>query len=275
MRGDIRTVRRVLAGGTCLAARNEALFWAAEYGYLAIVRELLRYGIEIEGLDYFGFTPLMKASGCGHSRVAKVLLDHGAQVNVHSGHGEKSTPLLATALMQAAMAGHLPTVQLLLRWGAETTAKDWSGCTALHRAQHRDSAAITRRLLQHGALVDARDEDGRTPLSWSACEGVPALKNKKRASTDTTGGDRSRMGAPTSAAVLLAFGAEVDARDRHGWTPLITAARWGVTPMVQLLLDAGADPTARNQFGWTSLKWAHREKHQAIAELLLQSGASE
>jgi ankyrin repeat protein len=44
---------------------------------------------------------------------------------------------------------------------------------------------------------------------------------------------------------LLEHGADIDAQDEHGFTPLVTAAGEGHSLLVTLLLDKGADPNRR------------------------------
>ena len=50
-------------------------------------------------------------------------------------------------------------------------------------------------------------------------------------------------------------GANVNAHDLDGWTPLMHAIRFGDLPSVRELLDAGADPQLDDEFGWTA--YAH------------------
>ena len=72
---------------------------------------------------------------------------------------------------------------------------------------------------------------------------------------------------------LLTQGADLEARDLHGQSPLIIAARAGQTRRVELLLEQGADPNAREQWGRTALHWAAREGHASTVQTLLAGGA--
>lgn len=57
------------------------------------------------------------------------------------------------------------------------------------------------------------------------------------------------------ASVLKEYGADsVDWRDRSGWTPLHYAANWGDAAAIRALIEAGADADARNNGGQTPLK---------------------
>ena len=57
---------------------------------------------------------------------------------------------------------------------------------------------------------------------------------------------------------LCEQGADKEARDEDGWTPLRTASYNGHLPVVQYLCDQGADKKARNGIGWTPLDMAVR-----------------
>jgi len=58
--------------------------------------------------------------------------------------------------------------------------------------------------------------------------------------------------------VLIAAGADPDARDGDGCTPLHRAARNGRPGVVAVLLDLGADAAAKDRGGKTALHWASR-----------------
>ena len=71
--------------------------------------------------------------------------------------------------------------------------------------------------------------------------------------------------------MLLGAGAETNARDQKGNTPLHFAASSGEHKLVEVLLAHGADPNAQNDEGKTPLAWAGRE----IEALLKQHGAEQ
>jgi ankyrin repeat protein len=100
-------------------------------------------------------------------------------------------------------------------------------------------------------LVRARGEQDRTPLA-------EAVGSKQVA----------------VAAVLIERGADVNAADAEGVTPLVVAAVLGDAPMVRLLLDAGARVGDQaNVLGLTALHAATRGRNVEVAELLLARGA--
>ena len=71
----------------------------------------------------------------------------------------------------------------------------------------------------------------------------------------------------------MSHGAQVDAKDGHGWTPLHRPASEGEKAIVELLLSYGAQIDSRDDHGWTPLHCAASEGEEAIVELLLQKGA--
>jgi len=77
-----------------------------------------------------------------------------------------------------------------------------------------------------------------------------------------------------SVRLLLAEGAEVDARDEIGKTPLIIAADKGYFPIVQLLIQNGADINAQHNLHWTALMFAAGNGHSAIVKLLVENGVN-
>jgi len=88
------------------------------------------------------------------------------------------------------------------------------------------------RLLAAGSDVNARDDDGKSPLYFAA-----------------------KSGHAEAAEILLARGAQVDAPMKGGYTPLFASAAEGHLSATKLLLDHGANVNARDVNGATPLFW--------------------
>jgi ankyrin repeat protein len=72
---------------------------------------------------------------------------------------------------------------------------------------------------------------------------------------------------------FLSSGADVNAKDSSGWTPLIWACCQGHVQVAKELLDHGADIEAKNRYGETPLHWASRNGHVRVFQALLDHGA--
>ncbi|MFC0503559.1 ankyrin repeat domain-containing protein [Micromonospora costi] len=84
-------------------------------------------------------------------------------------------------------------------------------------------------------------------------------------------------GAVDLVRLLLAAGAAPDTESGHGQegTPLCAAAAWGHTDVVHVLLAHGADPNLREDrgTGYSPLDWALRGGHAQTADVLVAAGA--
>jgi hypothetical protein len=83
-----------------------------------------------------------------------------------------------------------------------------------------------------------------------------------------------KKGYPPIVQAFLAKGANVNAVDDDGGTPLIWAVARGQPEIVRLLLSRGADVLAADTGGMTALKLAERKKLPEIAEILRAAGAA-
>ena len=70
-------------------------------------------------------------------------------------------------LHNAARNGHKEIVELLIAKGADVDAKDEDGWTPLHWAVVNGHEETVELLLANGSDVNAKDNDGETPLDWA------------------------------------------------------------------------------------------------------------
>jgi ankyrin repeat protein len=88
-------------------------------------------------------------------------------------------------------------------------------------------------------------------------------------------GDTEKVQAPEKVQALLTQGADVNAKDKGGFTALMDAAWEGHTDTVQALLAQGADVNAKNKNGDTALMLAKEGGHKEIVHILKEAGAKE
>lgn len=83
----------------------------------------------------------------------------------------------------------------------------------------------------------------------------------------------SRWGSSGVVKKLLAYGADVNANDRYGFTALMYAAMVGNADSVKALIQAGADPSEHNNLGYTALDWAIFNAQSSVIRVLGEVGA--
>ena len=71
-----------------------------------------------------------------------------------------------------------------------------------------------------------------------------------------------------AAEALCAHGAELDARSKYQWTPLMLAAIYGHPKICEMLLALGADPSLKDNKGKTALDYARANNKPECAALL-------
>ena len=150
----------------------------------------------------------------------------------------------------------------------------YAGDTALHLAAACYETDIARALSDAGASVAAANRRGAQPLHY-AVDGGPG---------------NARWNPPAQRRIvlcLLQLGADPNAFDKNGTTPLHRAVRNRCAAAVEALLDGGADPHATNRSGSTAVQLAHwatgrggtgsteaRAQQQDILRLLHAAGAA-
>jgi ankyrin repeat protein len=207
----------VLSTGRVAAAEIHS---AAAAGDLARVQALAAADRAVVNIaDDRSCRPLHWAADAGAVDVASYLLNQGADLEVRDVDGD-------TPLHWAAARGRCSMIELLLARGAKIDARNHQQATPLLYAAMRLQSDAVRLLVARGADVELGNDYGRTPLLYVTREG----------------------GDIPMARLLLELGANVDARDRSGDTPLSLAAWRGFRALVELYLDQGAEvPREGNQ----------------------------
>jgi ankyrin repeat protein len=238
-------------------ARATALHYAAFCGMHDVAAFLIvEHSQDVNARGFFEEAPLHEASRHGHADVARLLLEHGA--DVQSRDDDECTPLLL-----ASKGGHVEVVRVLLEHGADTEVGDQNAWIPLEEALVSGHVELVRVLLEHGAGV--KTGGIRTPLHFAQGEEAARLLLEHGADADaknfwgqTPLHEASENGDVGAARVLLEHGADVNARDSNCATPLhlasgpaLMSSRGGHPDVVRLLLRYNSDIDAQDDKGQT------------------------
>lgn len=156
--GKKDVVNELLASGVELN-----VYEAAGTGQTQRLRELIAADPSLVNSHSFdGFTPLGLSVFFGHPENVNALLEAGADVNLASRESMKVTPLAS-----ASAAGQYEIARVLIEHGANVNARAASDFTPLHESAASGKVEFAKLLLEHGADVNARAADGKTPLDYA------------------------------------------------------------------------------------------------------------
>jgi ankyrin repeat protein len=152
------------------------------------------------------------------AELATVLLAHDATVDGTNG---RETPLLGATSLGAEQVANI-----LIESGADVAATSIFGATSLHWAAYMGLPSTVEKLLQAGALLEARcTEFGATPLFWAAHGFGPR-------------GPENSTGQIAAASVLIGAGAKIDTTNKDGLTAIDCSLRGNSSEMHDLLVHS-------------------------------------
>ena len=231
------------------------LYYSSLCGFSDVVEHLaIKNPQHINALGGKYNFPLLAALVGKHIRVAEILLEHGANVDIRG-------PNERTPLHEA--IPNVGIVQSLLNKGSDVNCRQDDLRTPLHLAAYYGEPKVARVLVDHKADVGSQDNQGRTPLYL-------LLQGTGRYDDDIV--DLARL--------LLEQTTDVNIRttDDSEDTPLHVATFWGRLEIVRMLLDRGTNPKTENKGSETPLRLGSRsndnsrERGASIERLLLGRG---
>ena len=212
---------------------------------------LLKHDAKVDAVDEGGNRPLHLACKWYHSESMKLIVSHGADIDAVNKHGQ--TPLHTVA---GGTSDCPELCEVLLKHDAKIDAVDKDGNQALHVACDSGLTSTVGALLHCNVDVSAINSDGQTSLYKAAC---------------------GQKDCPELCLLLIGKGAEVNAVDNSGNTPLQAALQDSKLKMAEVLLANGSDCKVVNGCGETLLhsvcKGGGIDRHELCEELILH-GAS-
>lgn len=156
---------------------------------------------------------------------------------------------LNALLISASRSGCVELATQLLKAGAVIEARDRFGASPLSRAAEAGQDAVVKLLLEAKADINARAVSGSTPLLLAA-----------------------QTGRAATVRLLLAHGADPNLPGHSGLRPLAAAAFSGEADMIDALLGAGADANAIDESGKAAIIYAASKGLGAIVRALAKAG---
>jgi ankyrin repeat protein len=210
---------------------STALHWAVRANDMDLTDRLIRAGANVKTSNRYGITPLYLAAQNGSAPMIERLLKAGADANETGTEGE-------TVLMTAARTGAVEAARTLLNAGAKIDAQEtWHGQTALMWAVSEGHPAMVKELVARGANVNMRS----TQVKW----------------------ERQQTAEPRDKWLPLGY-----------LTPLFLAGRDSCVACIPILADAGADVNATEPDGYTPIMFAIINGNYDAAAALLEKGAN-
>lgn len=173
------------------------------------------------------------------------------QASAREALGKLGIDFTAERLVQFAAQGDTMVVERFFAAGMPVnTADPVRSATALHNAAAQGHVALTRRLIELGADVNAQDWRGATPLINAAFSGHLEIVQ-----------------------MLLAAKADPNHKPKVAPTALVAGTQGGKPAVVQALLKAGANPSQKGANKMTPLRAAHLAGRAEIEQILSAAGA--
>jgi ankyrin repeat protein len=269
-----------LLSGHLLAGSTDDLFKSIMTHDMALMEKALSKKADVNALDKNG-APVLN-SAIVWPEMTQKLIEAGANVN-------NAGKVDMTPLMTAAMMSIPESMKVLLDAGADPKFSMKNGMSILHFATWRSNCAeCVSLLLKAGAAVNDKDKNGETPLTIMMTAstredraktiGYTANAYKAGGFTELpkkfTNGDPNDWDNPSDIVkLLIEGGADPNAANVVGTTPLITAAYFNKVDLMRMLIDAGADISKKERTGVSPLSYAARNENMEAIDLLLEKGA--
>lgn len=242
-----------------------------------IAAHLIKAGCNVNVKNHMGDPPLAMAIVCKNVKVVKKLLEAGA-VHVHFEFKNEFGPLHIATYTRC-----FEMVKILLKAGADVTAVDRDGYSALHVAiigysseykrffflmisffismmmllliqtegHRKNNYKLVKTLIEAGSNVNAKPNEGYTPFVYAIICCLDDVVEQ-----------------------MLIAGAEVNARGQYGMTPLFLAVLKDNYELSRRLINAGAEVNATDLNVRTCLHYAASSLNADMVQLLLENDAT-
>jgi ankyrin repeat protein len=258
-----------------------ALMYASWFGYVDIAKLLLNYGADINAKNVNGYTALIWARDSGWTDIVSLLKSHGAVEDSKGGIVETSKKISSfdwddpkykqidfryvdTPITFDKGTVEYSLLEALTEWGWITYLDELAANgVSVEYDTIEDVFKVTPTII---AITKKRSDDSSHSNSTN---------KYKRTSVNADLFDAVEDGDLKEVKSALNQGADVNAMNAYGWTPLMVASLNDYTVIVKLLLESGADANVKDDEGSTALNVARSYGYHDIVDLLKSKGAIE
>eukprot|EP00744_Colponema_vietnamica_P015378 GILI01021554.1.p1 GENE.GILI01021554.1~~GILI01021554.1.p1 ORF type:complete len:418 (-),score=35.91 GILI01021554.1:55-1272(-) len=236
----------------------------------------------METPNHQDLSPLLMSIVANQKRSTDVLIDNGCNVSARAKYGR--TPLHLACQFQ-----RMDIVKRLLDAGGELNVRDADGRLPifdafLYKIPPDDIEDVLQFFKANGATITGADNEGNTLLHHAVsavrvAHPIVDFLTCPSNITATNNGSESVLHAVIRDSVsdtilkkIIEGGADVDAAECQGWTPLHMAARWGLVSFVKILLSSGSDVSAVDKLGLSALQHTKNDASSEVLKLLLDAG---
>jgi len=249
---------------------------ACKNGNEALVKLLVEHGADVNIENGKDKTPLCDACSSGNEAIAKYLVEHGAYVN-------EVDDIYETPLFKACSSGNEDLVKYLVEIGANINHLNSHHETPLFRACESGNKAIVKYLIEQGTYVNLTNEYDETPLVIACSSGKENIvKYLIELGMDIFRikryGHSLLFNACSSGNVdlvkfLIELGLDIN-KTVFGESVLFKACESGSVDLVKYLVECGLDVNQTNIHNETPLFNACENGNEAIVKYLVEQGAN-
>lgn len=223
------------------------LHYASQKSNLAVIKLLVEHGAAVDIKNKMGLTPFYYAASSGKKEIINYLLANGAnKKDLELKNPWGRTPLCAVSRD----GGNAETIKTLIELGADINTKDNSGWSPIQLAAWRPYEDIVNILLEAGADLEIGKDEGKRLFSNAVAFGLENLFEN-----------------------MISLGFPIDINNSDTKPLILSAAGGGSKRITEFLINKGLDVNYRNIYGWAPIHRAAEQGHKEIISLLIQNGA--
>jgi uncharacterized protein len=264
--------------------------------------ELVKAGADVNAFDdkWHGETPLMAAAMEGNIDLVKILFELGADVNTNKKKYDNVLYHICLDFEDACYPEHYEIVNELIKHKVNLNLKDENGRTPL-MLNIMTGGLFIRELIKAGADVNVIDNNNHSMLYYAVCNNskedvidlinagikiedyslIIASNNRNQELLKILK-QRKKVQKKINKKLLVAFkneemdivkeylkeGANIDTKDKDGWTPLMYTVLYENLELVKELIELGADVNERDGNRMSVLDIARSQENEEILKLI-------